>query len=233
MITKKPGSNISTFTAIGNCYYTDGVSSLELCSINPLPDKLGYVIIESQLGTFDCIKLAGSDNYGIGYDLPQTFTEYNTDGAFSSTIQTINIGFGYYSIPFTIKSGYIESDGYILPFGGVYNNSDIAGTVRLQNDRWQLISVPINGVKVKEGFLDKLAELTNRPINDIIESCSAYFGDRDIFDMYIPGVTNDNATGNFPLIYNDNGTSEITAFWVKTKDYYQFYPQDIIFNWGS
>lgn len=233
MIAKDLGSSLSSIISVGNVYFTTGSSNLISSTVSPLPTQNGYVIIESLLGTFDCVKIGNPNYYGIGYNLPNTLDEYYLDGTFSKTLNTIDIGYGYFSIPFSINSGYVENSGFIMPFGSVYATSQLSGTIRLQNNRWQLISIPEIGKKVKDGFVDKLEQLTGHPASDIIESCSTYYGDKDLFDMYIPGVTNENATGNFPLIYNDQGTSEITAFWVKTKNYYTFYPQDILFNWNS
>lgn len=117
-----------------------------------------------------------------------------------------------------------------------YNtNKQNKGSIKIQNDVWQLISIPVKGVTVKEYFVDRLASKYSILPEDIVDICTAYFGDENRFRSYIPGITNPSTTNNFPLVYGDGLNLEITGFWVKTKDVTGLVPDinNIIFEWSS
>lgn len=110
-----------------------------------------------------------------------------------------------------------------------------SGHIKIENNVWQLISIPVKDVSVKEYFVDRLASKYSASPEDMIEICTAYFGDENKFRSYIPGVTNPATANNFPLVYEDSGNMEITGFWVKTKDMTGIVPdtEDIVFDWSS
>jgi hypothetical protein len=109
-----------------------------------------------------------------------------------------------------------------------------SGTIKIQNNAWQLIAIPKEDSKVKEYFVDALSSKYNCEATDIIDICSCYFGDEDRFRSYIPGVTKPETSNNFPLIYTDDTNNEITGFWVKTKDFSSLLSQNyLIYEWNS
>lgn len=112
---------------------------------------------------------------------------------------------------------------------------DMSGTIKIQNNVWQLISIPVSGEKVKEYFVDRLASKYSVAPEDMIEICTAYFGDENRFRSYIPGVTNPSTSNNFPLVYDDSNSSEISGFWVKIKDLTGLVSNvdNVIFDWGG
>ena len=91
-------------------------------------------------------------------------------------------------------------------------------SIQLERGVWQLIAIEDTRT-VKEAFLDKLATQQNVPITDLVEVCSAYPGHLNIFLSYVPGVTSITSIHNFKLLYDDQGSKEITAFWVKCKEW--------------
>jgi len=73
-----------------------------------------------------------------------------------------------------------------------------------------------------------------KSVLDVVERVSAYPGSVNKFLTYIPGVTPVTSEGNFPLTINDNGSLEITAFWVKIKDYSAITNNiSLVFNWSK
>ena len=119
-----------------------------------------------------------------------------------------------------------------------YNKQSIAsvsGTIKLQNNAWQLIAIPVKNSNIKEYFVDRLADKYNVAPEDMIEICSAFFGNEGRFRSYIPGVTNPNTSNNFPLVYEDDGNYEVTGFWVKLKDMTGIISDvdNIIFEWEA
>jgi hypothetical protein len=118
---------------------------------------------------------------------------------------------------------------------GTESTGQLSGTINLQNNRWQLIAIPVQDVKVKEYFVDRLADKYGLQPEEMIEICNAFFGSDNLFRSYIPGVTNPDSANNFPLVYNDNGSLEVTGFWVKMKDLTGLVPDvnDIVFEWST
>jgi len=118
---------------------------------------------------------------------------------------------------------------------GPSSSGTLSGTISLQNNRWQLIAIPVQEQNVKEYFVDRLAVKYNLAPKEMIEICNAFFGSDNLFRSYIPGVTNPNSPNNFPLVYNDNGNLEVTVFWVKLKDLSGIVPEpdNIVFDWST
>jgi hypothetical protein len=111
------------------------------------------------------------------------------------------------SVPFVVKTAIEETT--VQP---------TAGVIKIQNNVWQLIAIPRDGDNVKEYFCDRLAAKYNANAADMIEVCSAFFGNENRFRSYIPDVTKASTSNNFPLVFKDGAASEVTGFWVKTKD---------------
>lgn len=107
----------------------------------------------------------------------------------------------------------------------------VSGTIRLQRGKWQLISIPLEGKFVKEYLIDRLALQEAQDASDLIEVVNTYRGTEDKFFSYVVGVTADTSEGNFPLVYDDNGSKEIAGVWVKMKDYTHT-TEDLLLSWN-
>ena len=131
---------------------------------------------------------------------------------------------GFYITPFSTDDAYsfirVDGEPFLVKTAlpGQDTVQSMNGVIKLENNNWQLISIPKQGAKVKEYFADRLATKYSLAADEMIEICGAYFGDENKFRSYIPGVTNASSANNFPLVYNDDGKLEITGFWVKLKD---------------
>jgi len=97
-----------------------------------------------------------------------------------------------------------------------------SGTIILQPNQFQNIAIPVEGVKVKEYFLDKVADIIGAEASTVIELVKAY-GSNDVnsnkYQIYVPELTNPLSGTNFELVQTDGTAKEITAFRVKTKDF--------------
>ena len=111
------------------------------------------------------------------------------------------------------------------------NIESLKGNILLQRGRWQLITLPLVG-KIKDKFLVELENQTGVPYGDLVEVVGAYPGHINKFLSYIPGFTQDTDVENFDLIMDDKGNKEITAFWVKCKEWTHS-QNDILFNWDN
>jgi len=120
-----------------------------------------------------------------------------------------------------------------LPYG--LSSSETSGTILIQNNVWQLIAIPKENVNVKEYFVDRLSLKYSVPAKDMVEICTAYFGNENKFRSYIPGVTNPATANNFPLVFADGTSREISGFWVKIKDLTGLVPDvnGVKFDWSS
>jgi len=97
-----------------------------------------------------------------------------------------------------------------------------SGVIILQPNRFQMVAIPVAGVKVKEYFLDKIAEIVDADASTVIEFVKAY-GSNDTnekkFQVFVPDLTNPDSSTNFELIQADGDAKEITAFYVRTKEF--------------
>ena len=94
------------------------------------------------------------------------------------------------------------------------------GVVRLESDRFEMVSIPVNGVKVAEYFLDQIADITGLPAEDTIEFVKAYPSNTVSEKKYlpfVPGQTKTDSSLNFKLVEDDNGADAIVPFLVRTK----------------
>jgi hypothetical protein len=134
----------------------------------------------------------------------------------------------------------ISSAGYNL-WGDVIGVTSGKGTIELENG-WQMIAC-----NIKYGFYDKnlhrlvhdnvtIARIKNYIIDQIddlygegmIEVANTYTGDNNFFYSYIPGITPNNSPNNFYLSYDDNGSIEITGFWIKSLN-----SSTMTISWGE
>jgi len=121
------------------------------------------------------------------------------------------------------------------------SNCDGSGQIRLNNNVWQLISVPVRNKAVNEYFLQKVDDLIKtyddeKSVQDVVEVVNAYPGQINKFLSFIPGITSSTSEHNFPLVMSDGGDNinEVLGFWVKVKDYYPITEdEDLIINWNQ
>ena len=162
--------------------------------------------------------------YAVSEGLTIPYTNHDITGSDLSSGNLVELGLGFYyltmdinypksivivnDVPFVVSSTIEE---VIRPEGG-------SGEIKLSSNTWQLIAIPREGAKVKEYFCDRLSSKYGASSSDMIEVCSAFFGDENKFRSYIPGVTKASTSNNFPLVWDDDGRLEITGFWVKMKD---------------
>jgi len=122
---------------------------------------------------------------------------------------------------FTITFDSCGSDGV----GG-------SGKILLQRGQWQMIAMPVADKKVAEYLCDRLADQEDVADSDLIEVVNTFRGGDGKFLSYLPGITSKDSVNNFTLIYNDNGDDEISAMWVKTKEW-EHTEDDIELSWGD
>lgn len=175
---------------------------------------------------------------------PETlgFTIVDNGGGVIQTGTLGSINTNFYQI--TLNQDAIEADQFsvVLPNYDTVsinsisdaNNTDVPskGTILLNSNVWQQIAIPVYDKNIKEEFCDRLAEKYNTDASDIIEICTAYFGSENKFRSYIPNVTSPNSSNNFPLIFTDGGSDEISGVWVKMKDLSSF-GGTLLYEWGN
>lgn len=188
-------------------------------------------------GTVDFIK------WNIEYKTPfdNAYKLVKDDGWIGDIIP-LNLVFpvqGHYRISGIVKDNYGAEGNDTKEVFIEYNaNCDGEGTIKIQNNVWQMIAIPVRNVNIKEYFLDvldskiKVSDDT-KSVSDVIEVANCYLGNENQFRSYVPGFTNATSINNFPLVYNDEGNFEVTAFWIKTKNFTEFYDQDLIFEWSQ
>ncbi len=214
-----------------NIYSTSYTLPNEDCTICVIFKKQPIVIrVGSPIAKFIYYRI--DENQDIPYQ------HYYLDGSMISTgsLNEAGSGFYYHSVQ-DYPSSIIEVDNTPFRIKLPYDSASGAtnGTITIQNNVWQLIAIPRTNANVKEYFVDRLASKYSVAPEDIIEICTAYFGDENKFRSYIPGVTNPLTTNNFPLVYSDGISDEVTGFWVKTKDMTGIVPDvnDVKFDWSS
>jgi len=127
----------------------------------------------------------------------------------------------------------VKEDVFLVGFDACSaGGGSCSGTIKIQNNAWQLIAIPRNVGNVKEYFVDRLATSYGVAPESLIDICNTYIGGEGRFRSYIPGVTNAATSNNFPLIYDDGVNREITGFWVKTFDFTAATGHDaLLFSW--
>jgi hypothetical protein len=114
------------------------------------------------------------------------------------------------------------------------------GTIRINNNAWQLIAIPVDGKNVEDYFINRMDAIIktydpSKSASDVIESASAYPGHVNKFLTYIPNFTLSHSEHNFSLVINDGSSiNEVTGFWIKALDYHSITGgDDIMFNWSQ
>jgi len=107
-----------------------------------------------------------------------------------------------------------------------------SGVIMLQPNMFQMIAIPVPGVKVKEYFLDRVAETIGADASTVIEYVGAY-GANDVnakkWQIFFPDYSNPENDTNFELVQADGDAAEITAIKVKMLDF----EEPIEFKWDS
>ena len=171
----------------------------------------------------------------IPYDNePVTYEQYDYDSQMIKSGDMVDIGDNIYvsnNIDI-VKSFYKVMNGIVtltLPERFYSAGSSSNGQITLERGNWQLIAIPIEGDVATE-FVTKLANSVGVADTDLIEVCSAYPGHVNKFLSYIPGFTSLTSEHNFQLTYQDGTSSEVTAFWVKCKEWTHT-TDNIVFSW--
>jgi len=192
----------------------------------PTPDE-DCIVCSLYRGEPICFNVGLPDKkfvyYAVNEELEIPYVHMDMDGGEISSGMLAEAGGGFYYHPITIPDDFSFMKIYDTPFIVKTSLSEVtvadsSGTIKIQNNVWQLIAIPRAQDKVKEYFCDRLASKYNAQASDMIEICSAFFGNENKFRSYIPGVTKASTSNNFPLIYSDEASDEVTGFWVKIKD---------------
>jgi len=171
-----------------------------------------------------------------------TYSRLDTLGAIIESGNLIEYGYGIYGfVPTDSVYSIIQLAGVnvtlSVPYGS--HSGAILLNYNIGSSTWQQIAIPVAGVNVKEYFIDAIDAMIKtydptKSVTDVIERVSAYPGQINKFLTYIPGVTPVTAAGNFALMLSDNNNVEITAFWVKIKDYGVITNNtSLVFNWQT
>jgi len=148
---------------------------------------------------------------------------------------------GDYRVTATIKDsfGLETSEDSVVNFNSSTTCTG-SGTIRLNNNNWQLIAIPVENKTVGNYFIPKVADAiktydVDKDASDVIEVCSAYPGHINKFLSYIPGFTLDSSEHNFNLTMVDGvDIKEVTGFWIKVKNYYSITDDvDILIDWDQ
>ena len=186
----------------------------------PLKKFVYYAVDNEMQIAYTHINSINGDVYSEGFlsEVDNGFYFLNIDISEESSIVIVN------EIPYLVKTHLEE-----------VIEERTSGSIKIQNNVWQLIAIPREGAKVKEYFVDRLAEKYSLAPEEMIETCVAFFGSENRFRAYIPNVTNPTTSNNFPLVLVDDGIREISGFWVKIKDLDGKIGDidNIIFDWES
>lgn len=204
----------------------------------PNEDCIVYILFKKQ----PIVIIVGSPSKSFlyyrvntGQNIPYNIVSDSGDAISSGTMNELSNGFYFVDVS-EHNGSIITVDNKSFPIRFPYSGAGaLYGTIKIQNNTWQLISIPRNNANVKEYFVDRLANKYGANAEDIIDICTAYFGNENKFRSYIPGITNPSTSNNFPLVYSDGSSREITGFWVKTKDMTGIVSDidNIIFEWSS
>ena len=115
------------------------------------------------------------------------------------------------------------------------------GSIQLE-EGWQLIAIPImygywdstahkhvhDGTTVARFENYVLDQITDLYGTGVVEVANTYTGDRQAFWSYVVGSTPTSSNHNWQLVYDDNGSQEISGFWIKSLS-----PSAMIITWGD
>ena len=268
-----PAQYQATITAEANITWDDGFTggltipySENVSMVNLPPSfSLSSVVIGSvEDNTLEFSINSGTDPDGVDADLDYKFTIDYTVPFSAATVEVFNGTYAdYVSDPETVQftfnaSGDYRITAYLRDGSGLETTlfEDVTfdsasgltgeGQIKLNNNVWQLISIPVKGKNINDYFLaevetklNALATTAAHPsagsltAADAIEVVNAYPGDLNSFLSFIPGVTNPASVNNFNLVRNDGvNIDEVAGFWVKMRNYHQYTASaDIIFDW--
>lgn len=147
------------------------------------------------------------------------------DGSYISSGNLVEYGYGIYGFkPSTLEYGIIECAGekvaLDVPYGSMYINNSTSGVIRLESDRFEMISMPVKGRTVNDYFIAKIEEVTGKAAIESIDFVKAYPSNTTSSGKYIgfvPGVTNPDSSYNFKLVEDDGGQDAHVPFFVRTK----------------
>ena len=114
----------------------------------------------------------------------------------------------------------IEDFPIVFDVCGTGTGTGSSGIVRLESDRFEMISIPVRGRTVNDYFIQKLEEVTGKAAIESIDFVKAYPSNTLSSGKYIgfvPGVTNPDSSYNFKLVEDDDGVEAHVPFFVRTK----------------
>lgn len=153
------------------------------------------------------------------------------------------INIDYYPTDYTVKD---DNQPYLYHKLGLIREGGVGGgCITIEKNRWQLIAIPIKFgywsqtqsklvhddvtiARVKNYVIDQIDDIESGNVEDLIEVCNAYIGDKNFFYNYVVGKTNEGSTHNFELSYQDEECLEVTGFWIKS-----IADHDITISWGE
>jgi hypothetical protein len=268
-----PAQYQATIAAEANITWNDGFTGgltipySENVSMTNLPPSFSLtsaVIGSVEDNTLEFSINSGSDPDGVDADLDYKFVIEYTVPFSAATVEVFNGSYAdYISDPETaqftfVASGDYRITAYLRDGSGLVTTAfeDVTfasasgltgeGQIKLNNNVWQLISIPVKGKNINDYFLAEVETRLNALATtaghgqagsltaaDAIEVVNAYPGDLNSFLSFIPGVTNPASANNFNLVRNDGvNVDEVAGFWVKMKNYHQYTNSvDIIFDW--
>lgn len=113
-------------------------------------------------------------------------------------------------------------DEFPITFSECSSSGGISGggVIRIESNRFEMISIPVTGQRVADYFLAKVEEVTGLPASETIEFVKAYPSNTVSSGKYlgfVPGVTNLESSSNFKLVEDDNGKVAHVPFFVRSK----------------
>ncbi len=188
-------------------------------------------IFTIQNGACGMVRVGSPEILTIGYTgieaQTHTHSQYDMDGTEVGTGDMTEIGKGfYYCEPFTLSASFVVLldeiiKPLVVPYGGVKDGSGgSSGIIKIESDRFEMVSIPVRGQTVHSYFIAKIEEATGKPASESIELVKAYPSNslsKDKYIGFVPGVTNPAGSYNFKLVEDDAGDDAIVPFLVRTK----------------
>lgn len=115
----------------------------------------------------------------------------------------------------------IEEFPIVFDVCGTGTDASCSGVIKLESNRFEMISMPVRGRTVNDYFIAKLEEVTGKPAIESIQFCKAYPSNSVSNGKYvgfIPGTTPIDSYYNFKLVEDDDGTEAHVPFFVRTKE---------------
>ena len=234
-------TNVYKFTLADGLTELDSVSAIDIDN--------GFFTFEIQTPDEDCfIFTKQGNNIGINrvgnpdilvivcFDEDETipYKQYDMDGAELDSGDMNEIGAGFYYIePAKLQKSFFNiANGLIVTLKVPYNAGAKKGTISLESNRFEMISIPVKGKTVEEYFLAKVEEVTGKSASESIEFVKAYPSNSvssGKYLIFIPDVTKSQSASNFKLVEDDNGEDATVPFLVKTKEF----EDNIVIEWNT